>query len=169
VPDRPLPAAAVGRRTAVLGLAATVLLTGCDHGDDLGQPTGTPVPSTTSPSPSAPPTTPDERLVDQVTTELNSAMGVLIAVRRAPGLRAVLAPLVRAHRQHLEVLEREPTSHDPGSATPLELSSVLGSERRLQAALVAAAEQAESGALAALLASISASVTQHLAALPRKA
>ena len=34
MPARPTAAPRVGRRTAVLGLAAGVLLAGCDHGDD---------------------------------------------------------------------------------------------------------------------------------------
>ena len=46
------------------------------------------------------------------------------------------------------------------------LRRVRRSERGLQAALVDAADRAESGALARLLASMSASVTQHLALLP---
>ena len=46
------------------------------------------------------------------------------------------------------------------------LRQVRRGEKQLQAALVDAAGRAESGALAELLASISASVTQFLATLP---
>jgi hypothetical protein len=169
VSDRPLTGPVVGRRTAVLGLAATALLAGCDHGDDIGEPTASPSPSISSTSSSAPAQTPDEQLVDQVTTELDSALGVLVAVRRAPGLRDVVLPLLQAHRRHLEVLGGDPTAVHRAADAPSELTSGVGSERRLRAALVDAAGRAESGALAKLLASMSASVTQHLAALPGRA
>jgi hypothetical protein len=46
------------------------------------------------------------------------------------------------------------------------LRLVRQSERRLHVTLVDAAGRAESGALARLLASMSASVTQHLSVLP---
>jgi hypothetical protein len=160
----------VGRRTAVLGLAAAALLTGCDHGDDIGgAPATSGTTTTTSRSPSTPPQTPDEQLVEQVKSALNSALGVLVTLRRAPGLREVVPPLIRAHRRHLQVLEGGVTGDATGPAALPELRTVIASERRLKAALVDAAGKAESGALAKLLASISASVTQHLDALPKKA
>jgi hypothetical protein len=166
VPEPPL----VRRRTAVLGAAATLLLAGCDHGDDIGgDPSSSGTPSTTGPSASTPPPTPDEQLVDQVTTELAAALGVLLTARQSPGLRVLVVPMIRAHRRHLEVLDGGATGAQPGGAAPPELRTVVATERRLKAALVEAAGKAESGALAKLLASISASVTQHLDALPEKA
>lgn len=168
MPDRPL----VRRRTAVLGLAATVLATGCDHGDDIGGPAPSTSPSSTTPSPSAPEQmpdqTPDETLVDTTVEQLDAAYGVVMAARRLRPLRQPLAPLAKAHRRHLEALEagREggplPVPAGPAAA----LQAVHRSERQLQALLVDAAGRAESGALAKLLASMSASVTQFLATLP---
>jgi len=165
----------VRRRTALAGafgsVAATVLAAACDHGDDIGSSPATSSPSATSPSStssSAPTESTDETLVDSTIEQLNAAFGVLVAARRFPALRRPLAPLVRAHRRHVEVLEGElqagvsPTLADPAAA----LHAVHRSERRLQGELVAAAGRAESGALAKLLASMSASVTQFLVALP---
>jgi len=172
VSDRPL----VRRRTAlggaVGGLAVVVLATGCDPGEDLAPPEDDPTGSTGSTataSPQAPEQTPDEALVDDVAAALGSALGVLASARHYRPLRPTLAPLVRAHRQHLAVLE---TSVDGSASAPVmaspeaALRGVRRSERDLQAELVRAAEQAESGALARLLASMSASVTQHLTLIP---
>jgi hypothetical protein len=172
VPDHPL----VRRRTAVLGLAATVLVTGCDHGDDIGggpstgSSTGSSTDSSTdsTPTTSAPALTPDEELVDATVEQLTTAYGVLVTARKLKPLRQPLAPLVRAHRRHVEVLEGDlegwtaPVLADAPSA----LQAVRRSEKQLQAALVDAAGRAESGALAKLLASMSASVTQFAATLP---
>jgi hypothetical protein len=152
-------------------VAATVLAAGCDHGDDIGS---SPAGSSSSATPPSPPATSasartaDEALVDSTIEQLTAAFGVLVTARRFPALRRPLAPLVRAHRRHVEVLEGElrgwvaPTLSGPAAA----LQAVHRSERLLQGELVDAAGRAESGALAKLLASMSASVTQFLAALP---
>lgn len=172
LPDRPL----VRRRTALTGalgaIAATVLAAGCDTGDDLGEsdPTGSPSPSSSVAH--EPEQTPDEALVDDVLVGLGAAVAVVQAARRFRQLRPVLAPLLHAHRAHAEVLEGElagdsPATRPAGAFAAVEAIRV--SETQLQAALVDAAGRAESGALAKLLASMSASVTQHLAALPKKA
>ena len=170
--DRPL----VRRRTAVtsaLGGLAVTALAGCDNGDDLAPPEAGPsTPTATSsamPSSQAPDLTPDEVLVDDVLEQLTAALAVLAQARKAPALRAPLTSLVRAHRQHVEVLEGEPASPAPPGPSPdpeAMLRLVRRGERDLQAGLVDAAGRAESGALARLLASMSASVTQHLALLP---
>lgn len=170
MPARPTAAPRVGRRTAVLGLAAGVLLAGCDHGDDIGKPNATATTTadaSADPSPSAREQTADERLVDEVVGGLDGAIAVLVAARRHRELRPVLTPLLKAHRQHVEALQGEAT--ETPAATPASYEDVQHSERRLQAALVEAAGKAESGALAKLLASMSASVTQHLDALPKAA
>ncbi len=142
---------------------------GCDTGDDLGETdtTGSP-----SPSPSVaqePERTADEVLVDDVISQLGAAVAVLQATRRFKQLRPTVAPLLRAHRSHAEVLEGDLASESPASR-PADLSAateaVRLSETELQASLVDAAGRAESGALAKLLASMSASTTQHLATLP---
>lgn len=168
MPDRPL----VRRRTAVLTMAATVLATGCDHGDDIGAtPPGrspSTSASTSASSPSAPVRTPDEALVDTTIEQLLAAYGVVVTARSFKPLRKPLAPLARAHRRHVEVLEGElegwtaPVLADRTAA----LQAVHRSEKQLHAALVDAATRAESGALAKLLASMSASVTQFSATLP---
>jgi hypothetical protein len=165
----------VRRRTALAGalgsVAATVLAAGCDHGDDIGKPQTGSNPSATAPSPASPTTsaqTPDEELVDSTVEQLTAAFGVLVAARRFRDLRRPLTPLVRAHRRHVEVLEGDlegfvaPTLADPAAA----LQAVRHSETQLHAGLVDAAGRAESGALAKLLASMSASVTQYVASLP---
>ena len=76
---------------------------------------------------------------------------------------------MKAHRRHVEVLEGELDGEAPPGPSPDPAAALRGasaSERELQASLVDAAGRAESGALARLLASMSASVTQHLAVLP---
>lgn len=167
MPDRPL----LRRRTAVLGLAATVLATGCDHGDDIGTSSPSKSPSTPASPSSAPSQTPDEVLVDTTIDQLTTAYGMVVTARRFKPLRQPLAPLVKAHRRHVEVLEGELDGWtasklaDPDAA----LQAVRRSEKKLQAAMVEAAGKAESGALAKLLASMSASVTQFLVALPPEA
>jgi hypothetical protein len=168
VPDRPL----VRRRTALAGLAATLLVAGCDTGEDVTPPSAEPTPSATGTTGTTDERTPDEVLVDEVLSDLGSAIGVLTAARGFRTLRKPLAPLVRAHRAHVDVLEGE-VDTGTGIETPVNLELALlavhTSERALQTSLVDAAVRAESGALARLLASMSASVAQHLAALPRKA
>jgi hypothetical protein len=158
VVDRPL----VRRRTAVAGAlggaAVAVLATACDNGDDLVPPESGPSGSTAATSTSAPEQTADELLVDEVLGQLSAAL-----------LRQALGPILRAHRRHIEALEGE-LPGETAAATPPDaaaaLGAVRGSERQLQASLVDAAGRAESGALARLLASMSASVTQHFSLLP---
>ena len=159
----------VRRRTVLGGLAATVLVAGCDSGEDIEPPgsgaSGTPQPS------EAVEQSPDEALVEEVADAILAAMAVLAGARRKPPLRTAGTPLLRAHREHLEVLEAE-ERFTPVGGEPVGLAAALREIRRsegaLHATLVAAAGRAESGALARLLASMSASVTQHLAVLPRE-
>ena len=173
--DRPL----VRRRTAVtaaLGGLAVVGLAGCDNGDDLAPPEADPSESTATspatPSTQAPEQTPDEVLVQTVADQLLAAMGVLGEARKFAALRPVVNPVLRAHRAHVEVLEVDGASRSASLVPPnsaVALQQVRQSEQHLQTALVDAAGRAESGALARLLASMSASVTQHLVALPKEA
>ena len=170
MPDRRPASVTVGRRAAVLGVMATVVLGGCDHGDDIGGPAATGSPSAGTPTPSTPEQTPDEALVEEVLTELDAALAVLASARGLPTLRAVVTALQRAHRQHVHALAGEAEAASAGPLSPATaLQAVRRSEKRLQSALVDAAGRAESGALAKLLASMSASATQHLAALPKEA
>ena len=176
MPARPPAEPTLGRRSAVLVLAAGAVLAGCDHGDDIGEPhadrsstpSGSPSTSASSrPAPSSPGQTPDQALVAEVVGRLNEAVGVLVSARTRPDLRQLLTPLLRAHRQHLEALDGQV---DPPSGAPrATLQQARRSEKQLQSALVEAAGKAESGALAKLLASMSASVTQHLDAMPKAA
>ena len=148
-----------------------MLATGCDSGEDLA-PQADPSGSTATPSPQATPQTADEALVDEVLERLAATLAVVTQARKAPLLRKALAPLVRAHRGHIEVLEGEPPDQAAPGPTPDPAAMLLlvrRGERDLQAELVDAAERAESGSLARVLASMSASVTQHLASLPKEA
>ena len=186
MPDRPLAPPVLGRRAALCaplaGLAATVLAAGCETGDDIAPSTS----STSSGSPSTSPTTadatasatasaaedqrsPDQVLVDDVLAGLTAALGVLGQARKTREIRAEVTPLIRAHRRHVEVLEGELTREPqpgPAPAAAEALRLVRRQERDLHATLVEAAGRAESGALARLLASMSASITQHLSVLP---
>jgi hypothetical protein len=169
LPERPL----VRRRTALTGalggIAATVLAAGCDTGDDVGENRAT---GSASPSPSVaqePEQTPDEALVGDVLGQIGAAVAVLQAARRFKQLRPTVAPVLHAHRSHAEVLEGELDDEAPVSR-PADLSAAIeairSSETELQVSLADAAGRAESGALAKLFASMSASTSQHLATFP---
>jgi hypothetical protein len=93
---------------------------------------------------------PDGTLVDEVVARI-TATAALAA--REPGLVAM-------HTAHLGALDAPPPV--PGKAPRPRL---LSSERQLQRFLVDAAERAESGPLARLLASMSAAVSQQLVVL----
>lgn len=156
-----------------------MLVAGCDRGDDIGEPTAgpssgassspSPTAGATSPSPSgAAAATPDEALVAAVVAQLTSTLTVLATSRQVSSLRAPLLPAVRAHRRHLEVLEGDPAAptREPRPEPVAALRAARRGEQELQAVLVDAAARAESGALAKLLASMSASTTQLLVTLP---
>ena len=176
MPDAPL----VRRRTVLgVGVAGVTVLTGCDSGEDIEPPgadgsasSTAAVESTTGStpeSPSAPEQTPDEAIVDEVLTALGAALAVLVQARKATVVRQSVTGLLRAHRAHVRALEGDldnpaPPGPSPDPAAMLRL--VRQSERGLHTTLVDAAGRAESGALARLLASMSASVSQHLALLP---
>jgi hypothetical protein len=151
---------------AALGLVA---LTGCDV-DDLRPPEDRTTPSPGS-SPSAGETAatdPDTLLVDRVATAIIGAAVAVEWARRLPRLRRALAPLQKAHLAHLAALEKEleaPPPQTPASYA-VALREVRSTEQALQGTLVSAAVEARSGALARLLASMSASVSQHLETLP---
>jgi hypothetical protein len=172
-PDRLLVRRRAALTGALGGIAATVLAAGCDTGADLGESDATTSPSTSPSVAQEPEQTPDEALVDDVLGQLGAAVAVLQASRRFKQLRpTVVTPLLHAHRSHVEVLEgeldseaRAPRPANAAAAT----EAIRASETQLQSSLVDAAGRAESGALAKLLASMSASTTQHLALLPAEA
>lgn len=166
MPDRPL----LSRRTSltlpgllVLGAAGTA----CDV-DDLRPPEdSSPAPSASSSASSASPSAApggDATVVDEVVAALDAVLAQLLAARGVPAQRAAVVPLLRAHRRHLEALDAT-TSAQP-SATPVTLAQVRAQELALRDSLVASAGRVQSGALARLLASMAASVDQHLAVLP---
>lgn len=88
------------------------------------------------------------------------------------GLASALAPLSAMHLAHLQLLDTtvdvasidtgEPAQPDSRSA----LTAIRRGEARLQTQLADLATSAESGTLARALASMSASIAQHLAVLP---
>ena len=156
MPARPVTAT---RRTA---LVATIGLTGLavagctsDSPDDPADPVTT----------TAPPVDADQELVDEVVERLNSAMAIVaIAAEGSPQLAKELAGLRRMHSAHLDVLGSDGNWFAYQNESPTR-GEVLTAEARTQRFLATAAVRAESGTLATLLASMSASVAQHLAVL----
>jgi hypothetical protein len=168
VPARP---ASTTRRGALTGALGLVVLTACDV-DDLRPPedSATPVPSPTPGSTGTPAPDADTALVDATALEIASVLASVDGVRRSfPRLRPQLQPLVRMHTSHLSALDSQDvsgTAAAPGTTRDAALAGVVAAEQGLQARLAVAAVEAQSGALARLLASMSASVSQHLAVLP---
>lgn len=168
MPARP---ASTTRRGALGGALGLVVLTACDV-DDLRPPEdgASPVPSpapgaTETPEPDA-----DTVLAESAAYDIASTLVLVDSARRAfPRLRRDLQSFARMHRAHLAVLEapddRSIPAPDRGD-TPIEARErVRTAEQALQRTLADAAVAAQSGALARLLASTSASVSQHLAGL----
>ena len=136
----------VRRRTAlVLGTAGLAALTGC--GADPADPADPAAPAASADDP-------DGALVDEVIARITAAAA-----------RAASVPQLAAmHAAHLEALDAEPAA---SSTTPAPTAGELRRvERSLQRQLVDASMRAESGALARLLASMSAAVSQQLVSLP---
>ena len=130
----------VPRRTALaIATAGLVAVAGCDDGE-------TPAPAATA-SPD-----PDVALVDGVLTELADAERLATA--------AGAIELAALHRAHIEALDGTPPTGVPGRTAGSD--AVRRREQRLQNHLESAALQAESGALARLLAAMSAAVSQRL-------
>ncbi len=154
------------RRSALAGTLLALTTTGCDAitSEPPAGPTGSGSGSEESTDTSV---DPDEALVADVRADL-AAASVLVtsALRARPGLTGELAPFHTLHTRHLRALEGDP----PRGRTPVRgdaaavRSTVRGREARLQATLAEAAVEADSGPLAALLASMSAAVAQQLAA-----
>ncbi len=156
MPPRPTP---VARRTTLgAALVGLVAVGGCDL-EDL-DPRSEPAPVT--PTTSAPPEDADVDLVEAVVTDLSAALGAASALRGAD--RATGRAFTRLHRRHLTELDAADEVITAGG--PDRLAAVLRTERRLQRRLAEAAVAAESGELAAVLASMSAAVAQLLATAP---
>lgn len=174
---------ALGRRsTLALGLGAAAVLGlglgGCDLDDLTGASAG-------APGAEEPESDPDQGLVDSVLADLDQQLAAVVAARAAtPSLRRALRPLEEMHRAHRAVLDPDTSGTATPSATPSASASspaptpaadpprpvrtlrrIGASETAHQAVLTAASVTARSGALARVLASMSASVAQHLAVL----
>jgi hypothetical protein len=166
VPARP---ASTTRRGALGGVLALAVLAACDV-DDLRPPEDEAVPTPTPSSSATPEPDADAVLAADTASDIASTLVLVDGVRRSfPRLRRDLQPLAKMHRAHLAVLEppddRSVPAPDLGGTPAEAMNRVRGAEQTLQHTLADAAVRAESGALARLLASISASVSQHLSAL----
>lgn len=150
------------RRSVVLTGAGGLLLAGCDL--DLGS-DGEAAPG--SASTTSPPTSADQRLVDQVGAQINTASAALAVRITDAGLTRKVADLRTVHARHLELLEITGTGPGAGTAQVRRPAAhVRQVETRLQRQLVDAAVAAESGTLAKLFASMSAALSQRLVQLP---
>lgn len=102
----------------------------------------------------------DTDLVDEVGQAISDT---LTRITSAPGagLRPVVRPFVRLHNAHLNKLGWSGSSQQAGRLTTRD--EVLAAEHRLQSTLTRAAGQADSGALAQVLASMAAAIAQQVA------
>ena len=158
-------AARATRRGVVGGLLLGVTATSCELDPPRDDPaTSGPGPTDAS---SAGTDDPDARLVRQVVAALGTALAVADGIARTrPPLTREVAPWRQLHRAHLEALEgrgRVRPQRLRGSATDLR-ARLRRQEAGLQRLLADAALAARSGALASLLATMSAAVAQQLAA-----
>ena len=157
---RPVPSPRATRRTTIVGaLAGAAALAGCEADRPDADPTGR--------SARAPGTDPDDALVAAVTAELDDLVAVVTAAAaRRPVLAPDLAPfsaLHRAHRAVLPVRDAEP-SRPRVTGTPREVADrLLIREEQARRRLADWSLDAESGALARLLGSMSAGLAAHLA------
>jgi hypothetical protein len=163
VPVPPLaPRTAAATRRAALGgaLVSLAAVSACD----VARPAGRPGDGATRAG------DPDAALLGQVLAELGEVSGLVAAASRLAPLRAPMRALGELHAAHLAALAGRPATgrspapafDGPGEALGRVRARELQAQRRLAAWSVAA----ESGALARLLASMSAGVAQHLAQLP---
>ena len=159
----PVPPPVASRRAVLAGSLATfAVAAGCDL--ELSR---DPVPAPSAGS-SSPPPDADAVLVERVVAETTSVLALVEGVRRVD--RAAVEALAAMHRAHLPLLGVEPPAPaaDAG-ARRARLARVRAREEGLQQLLAESALAAGSGALARVLASMSAGVAQHLAVLPPEA
>jgi hypothetical protein len=168
----PATARPVSRRTAVgVTLAGTLagsgLLAGCTLDPPAPDPAdGAPV----EPEPDA-----DVVLLGAVLDALDATAALVAATtERHPGLGAGLEPLLAVHAAHRAVLDGAAEVEQDATGTPavpgrprLALDGVRRSEARLVATLRESTGAAQSGDFARALASMAASLTQHLTVLGR--
>ena len=157
---RPVPSLRATRRTTIVGaLAGTAALAGCDADRRDADPAGRTAPAAG--------TDPDADLVTAVTAELDELVAlVTAAAARRPLLARDLAAFSSLHQAHRATLpERDTEPPRPRiTGTPREVAAqLLRREEQARRRLADWALGAESGALARLLASMSAGVAAHLA------
>jgi len=111
-------------------------------------------PQATTPTP--PPPTADERLVEETAAAIRAARDVAAVVPEGRQLAGV-------HEAHLAALGAASAPSAPADPASADLHAT---EAGLESALTDAAARAGDGALARLLASMASSVAQHLAVLP---
>ena len=182
--SQPLPRAS--RRTALGGtLAGALGLAGCAVGPGAGggpaapvtttfgsrsdgSPAGPGAAGTTDPD-ADPDADPDTALVEVVLRQLSTAHHVVRENRRAnPALSERLRPIERLHAVHaaeLGTLQALTTTVPDAGGRSAVLKRVAGTEQQLERRLVRGSVEARSGALAQLLASMAAAVTQVRTAL----
>lgn len=156
----PQPRSSLPRRSLLLGGlgAGAVLVAGCgsrsaDTPSEAVEPTGQAVGA-------------DSGLVEQVSGEVAAALVAATATaRRYRALRPVAQPFADLHLAHLESLDAtaDDSEGTAPAGRPAALAALLRTEAKLQRSLVAAALEAESGALAQVFASMAAAVAQRRA------
>lgn len=185
-PDHPRPAhdrLPLGRRVTTRratlrggALALTVTaLAACDAGDTSRESSGSPTAegSAGEDSTQASEAAADEELAAEALAHVDAALALVLAVAaRHRAAASLVDGLVQAQQAHRDLLsEAVPDPEPPATATsPADPARAWAALRRreqgLQADLGALALRADSGTFARLLAVMSASVAQHLAALP---
>jgi hypothetical protein len=168
----------VATRRAALGgaLASLAVVSACDvtqpmdHSGGASGPGPAGASGTRSGTPAPSPTEdPDAALVERVLVELGEVSALVSAAARLAPLRASMRTLGELHAAHRDALDGGPvTGRSPAAFTGAAeaLRRVRAREQQTQRRLAGWAVAAESGALARLLASMSAGVAQQLAVLP---
>lgn len=150
------------------GLAGTALaLVGCDAVDGLLESDDGPGVSGAV-SPTAPAVDADSDLVARVLDAVTAAAALATAVgTTVPALAGVATRLARLHEAHANELGGADPADAPAvpAGRAAALRRLAEAEARLQDRLVTAAGEAESGALAQVLASMAAAVAQQRAVL----
>lgn len=176
----PAPVAASRRGLLIGGAGAAALLAGCTATGGTRPDAAAPVPSTQPGALGAEDgaedgaeEVDDAGLLAEAREAVAGVAALVVAARRsAPPLRATLAPLLALHEAHAEALGRplEPVRARRRAAPPDPLLALVRErEERLQERLTDLAVAVGSGALARLLASMSAGLSQRLAVLPTAA
>ena len=157
-------AARASRRGILGGVLVGLTATGCELDPPRDEPAGS---GATPGSEDDAPDDPDSQLVRRVVDDLTSALALAGGIARAHRpLAAAVAPWRELHAAHLEALEEDGRARPQRVAGPPPAlrDRLRREETALQRRLAEAAVSARSGALASLLATMSAAVAQQLAA-----